>query len=173
MIRSTTVAAPHLSIDPPRCRHWPRTFFAESVPLQYSTRCENKNPDFLATFLRLGIPFHPDNAAISLYTAIFAAFLGSNSRLMSLQQSLIAKSCNQGGIFVSELPRQLRDGAVSKVCPAALRAASGMRYKWVVWSEATSGDGCDGPGSALHSDVRNSPMKVIGKRSYRTKNLSG
>lgn len=74
-------------------------------------------------FFAIEDSLHPDNAAISLYTAIFAAFLGSNPRLRSLQQSLIAKSCNQGGIFVSEPSRQLQDGAVSKVCPAALRAA--------------------------------------------------
>lgn len=52
---------------------------------------KTKISTFLQLFLRLATPLHPGNAAISLYTAIFAAFLGSNPRLGRLQQSLIAK----------------------------------------------------------------------------------
>ena len=61
------------------------------VMLKLLRESRNKNLDFFATFLRLATPLHPGNAAISLYTAIFAAFLGSNPRLGRLQQSLIAK----------------------------------------------------------------------------------
>lgn len=121
VIRSTTVATPHFSKDPTHCRHWPRTFFAESVPLRYSTRCENKNLDFFATFLRLGTPFHPDNAAISLYTAIFAAFLGSNPRLRSLQQSLIAKKLQFEPFFCFSVPLQKVQGGIGEGTAQARR----------------------------------------------------
>lgn len=51
------------------------------VMLKLLRESRNKNLDFFATFLRLATPLHPGNAAISLYTAIFAAFFGQQSAI--------------------------------------------------------------------------------------------
>ena len=89
MLRSVRLPLTEAAAKPLAMLRWVRP--DQIVMLKLLRESRNKNLDFFASFLQLATPLHPGNAAISLHTAIFAAFLGSNPPLGRLQQSLIAK----------------------------------------------------------------------------------
>ena len=76
------------------------------------------------------IPFRGIRPAVVVAPTPFQTFtLVAVTRLARFSTNV--PRCSDSPIEKTKIPRRLQDGAVSKACPAVLRAALGMRYKWV------------------------------------------